>query len=480
MNPRIRSHRFPEIDDSMEPTKKLSNDALRKLDKTVVWHAFSQMSEYDGLIIDSASGCWLTDIDGNRYLDGTSALWCNLFGHQVPELDCAIRNQLSHVAHVTNLGMSHPATIQLAERLADLAPGELNHVFFSGDGASAVEVAMKLAFQFWRQCDHPAPHRTKFIALGDAYHGDTIGTVSVSGVSRFQSLFSPLLFEVLRGPCPDSFRRPVGMDPTQACQWYLSEYRKLLAQHADETVAVIVEPMIQGAAGFVTQPPGFLRGLAELCREFNVPWIADEIAVGMGRTGRFFAIEHEGIHNDPSLLPDFICLGKGLTGGYLAMSATLCSSRIWNAFLGSHAEMKTFFHGHTYGGNPLAAAAGNAVMELFQSQYAMEKLTPRIEYFQRCLEPLKGLEIVGDVRQLGMMAAIDFVKDRATKEPFGWNERISARICKSLLGKGIWLRPLGNVIPILPPLSISDHDLEFLSRSFFESVLEVQEELSRS
>ena len=461
----------------MEPTKKLANDDLRHLDKTVVWHAFSQMSEYDGLIIDSASGCWLTDIDGKRYLDGTSALWCNLFGHQVPEIDAAIRNQLGRVAHVTNLGMSHPATIQLAQRLAALAPGELNHVFFSGDGASAVEVAMKLAFQYWRQCATPAPERTKFIALGDAYHGDTIGTVSVSGVSRFQSLFSPLLFEVLRGPCPDSFRRPSGMDPAQASQWYLSEYRKLLERYADEAVAVIVEPMIQGAAGFVTQPPGFLRGMAELCREFGVLWIADEIAVGMGRTGRMFAIEHEGIHNDHSLLPDFLCLGKGLTGGYLAMSATLCSTRIWNAFLGSHAEMKTFFHGHTYGGNPLAAAAGNAVLDLFQSRYSMSNLTPRTAHFQNCLAPLHELEIVGDVRQLGMMAAVDLVKNRETKEPFGWNERISAKICKRLLDKGVWLRPLGNVLPILPPLNISDHDLAFLSRSIFESISEVQMEL---
>jgi adenosylmethionine-8-amino-7-oxononanoate aminotransferase len=461
----------------MEPTKKLANDDLRHLDKTVVWHAFSQMSEYDGLIIDSASGCWLTDIDGKRYLDGTSALWCNLFGHQVPEIDAAIRKQLGRVAHVTNLGMSHPATIQLAQRLAALAPGELNHVFFSGDGASAVEVAMKLAFQYWRQCATPAPERTKFIALGDAYHGDTIGTVSVSGVSRFQSLFSPLLFEVLRGPCPDSFRRPSGMDRAQASQWYLSEYRKLLERYADEAVAVIVEPMIQGAAGFVTQPPGFLRGMAELCREFGVLWIADEIAVGMGRTGRMFAIEHEGIHNDHSLLPDFLCLGKGLTGGYLAMSATLCSTRIWNAFLGSHAEMKTFFHGHTYGGNPLAAAAGNAVLDLFQSQFTMSNLTPRTAHFQNCLAPLHELEIVGDVRQLGMMAAVDLVKNRETKEPFGWNERISAKICKRLLDKGVWLRPLGNVLPILPPLNISDHDLTFLSRSIFESISEVQMEL---
>ncbi len=262
-----------------------SNEELLAWDRSIVWHAFSQMSEYDGLIIESADGCTLTDVFGNTYLDGASSLWCNVFGHRVPEIDQAIRDQLHQVAHVTNLGMSHPVTITLAKRLVDLAPPSLKHVFFAGDGASAVEVAMKLAFQYWRQCERPEPQRTKFLALGDAYHGDTIGTVSVSGVSRFQSLFSPLLFDVIRGPCPDTYRLPDGVELEQANAHYLAAYRQLMERHAHELVAVIIEPRVQGAAGFIVQPPAFVEGLAALCREYGVLLIADEIAVGMGRTG---------------------------------------------------------------------------------------------------------------------------------------------------------------------------------------------------
>jgi adenosylmethionine-8-amino-7-oxononanoate aminotransferase len=357
-------------------------ETLVQWDRSIVWHAFSQMAEYDGLIIQSADGCMLTDVFGNTYLDGASSLWCNLFGHRVPEIDRAIEHQLRQVAHVTNLGMSHPVTITLAKRLIDLAPSNLRHVFFSGDGASAVEVAMKLAFQYWRQCEHPEPQRTKFLALGDAYHGDTLGTVSISGVSRFQSLFSPLLFEVIRGPCPDSYRTPDGMTASEANAYYLSRYRRLLHDHAHEIVALVVEPRVQGAAGFICQPAGFLEGLAGLCREYGVLLIADEIAVGMGRTGRMFAVEHTP-PNHPLIEPDLMCIGKGLTGGYLPMSATLASTRIWNAFLGTHAESKTFFHGHTYGGNPLAAAAAHAVLDLFENRFPLERVRRQAEYLAR-------------------------------------------------------------------------------------------------
>jgi adenosylmethionine-8-amino-7-oxononanoate aminotransferase len=434
---------------------------LIEWDRSVVWHAFSQMSEYDGLIIQSASGCTLTDVFGNTYLDGASSLWCNLFGHRVPEIDRAIENQLRQVAHVTNLGMSHPTTITLAKRLVDLSPKGLRHVFFSGDGASAVEVAMKLAFQYWRQCEKPEPERTKFLALGDAYHGDTIGTVSVSGVSRFQSLFSPLLFDVIRGPCPDSYRTPEGMSVSDAKGYYLDCYRQLLCQHAHEIVAMIVEPRVQGAAGFILQPEGFLEGLASLCREFGVLMIADEIAVGMGRTGKMFAIEHTP-WNQSVIEPDLMCIGKGLTGGYLPMSATLASDRIWNAFLGTHAESRTFFHGHTYGGNPLAAAASHAVLDLFESRFPLEGVRRRADCMAALLAPLRGMSHVGDVRQLGMMAAVELVQDPATKQPFPWERRVASGVCRDLLRRNVWLRPLGNVIPIIPPLSMTESELEHL------------------
>jgi len=432
---------------------------LRSLDRSIVWHAFSQMSNYDGLIIDTAQGCWLTDIEGNRYLDGASSLWCNIHGHRHPHIDQAIRDQLDRVAHVTNLGMSHPTTIRLAQRLVDLAPAGLEHVFFSSDGASSVEVAMKLAFQYWRQCDTPEPKRTTFLALGSAYHGDTLGTVSVGGVSRFHALFEPLLFPVLRGPCPDSYRLPAGIELGQATEHYLQGYRRIFEAHAGEIIAVLVEPLLQAAAGMVIQPAGFLSGLAMLCKEFDCLLIADEIAVGMGRTGKMFACEHESVD------PDFLCIGKGLTGGYLPMSATLTSNRVWKAFLGKHEDSKSFLHGHTYGGNPLSAAAAHATLDVFVSERTLENLCPKIDLLRSRLDLLRSCSDVGDIRQFGMMAAIELVSDKATKIPIPWQEQRAGRVCRRALEMGVWLRPIGNIIPIVPPLSVTEKELELLTNS---------------
>ena len=451
------------ISDGASPpaSPRLALDAveLRELDRTVVWHAFSQMSSYDGLIIESAEGCWLTDIDGNRYFDGASSLWCNIHGHRHPHIDQAIRDQLDRVAHVTNLGMSHPITISLAKRLVDLAPSSLEHVFFSSDGASSVEVAMKLAFQYWRQCPAPEPKRSTFLALGNAYHGDTLGTVSVGGVSRFHSLFEPLLFPILRGPCPDSYRLPAGIELDQAADYYIKEYRHLLEKHAERIIAVIVEPLVQGAAGMVMQPQGFLRGLAAICKEFGCLLIADEIAVGMGRTGKMFACEHESVE------PDFLCIGKGLTGGYLPMSATLTSHRIWQAFLGSHEESRSFLHGHTYGGNPLSAAAAHATLDIFETERTLAKLQAKAALLRIGLDALRSHAEVGDVRQCGLIAAIEFVSDKALKTPLPWQTQRASQVCNQVLKKGVWLRPIGNVIPIIPPLSASETEIEMLTES---------------
>ncbi|MEQ1826713.1 MAG: adenosylmethionine--8-amino-7-oxononanoate transaminase [Pirellula sp.] len=435
------------------------NDRLRELDRSVVWHAFSQMSDYDGLIIESAQGCWLTDIDGRRILDGASSMWCNLHGHRNPHIDDAIRRQLNQVAHVTNLGMSHSTTIELAARLTQLAPSGLNHVFFAGDGASAVEAAMKIAFQYWRQCENPQPARTKFLALGSAYHGDTLGAVSVGGVSQFHSLFQPLLFPVVRGPLPDTYRLPAHVDLEGAAAFYLEQYRSLFEQLAHELVAAIVEPMVQGAAGMIIHPPGFLSGLSDLCREFNCLLIADEVAVGLGRTGMLFACEHE------SVVPDILCIGKGLTGGYLPMSATLVTDRVWRAFLGGYEESRSFLHGHTYGGNPLCAAAAMATLDLFVSNRTLETLTEKASYLSERLRSLRDHPMVGDVRQLGLMAAIELVADKRTKLAFPWQERRAAHVCKRILESNVWLRPLGNVIPIIPPLAIEIEELDFLVRA---------------
>ena len=448
-------------------------ESLYELDRSVVWHAFSQMATYDGLIIQSAKGCWLTDIQGKKYFDGASSLWCNLFGHRVPEIDQAIIDQLHQVAHVTNLGMSHPVTIQFAQRLTKAIGHGMEHVFFSGDGASAVEVAMKLAFQYWHQRPSPEKQRTKFLALGQAYHGDTLGTVSVSGVTMFQKLFEPLLFDVVRGPCPDSYRTPEGMSQAQACEYYLDAYESLIEQHSGSLVAVIAESCIQGAAGFVMQPPGFMAGLARLCQEHGLLLILDEIAVGMGRTGHMLAIEHEEMLSGNAIAPDFICLGKGLTGGYLAMSATLTSRRIWEAFLGEYSEHKTFYHGHTFGGNPLAAAAGLAVLDLLedrsdQGRSGLSCIAANAERFEEHLRPLKELPFVGQVQQLGMMAAIELVADKANRSRFDATLRVGKRVCDATIQQGLWLRPLGDVLPVLPAVNASAEELHWLAKTLSE------------
>jgi adenosylmethionine-8-amino-7-oxononanoate aminotransferase len=359
--------------------------------------------------------------------------------------------------------MSHPTTIQLAKRLVDRTPAGLEHVFFSSDGASAVEVAMKMAFQYWRQCANSQPDRTTFLAIGNGYHGDTLGACSVSGVSRFQAVFEPLLFPVLRGPCPDTYRVPRVAKEALA-KFYLDQYEAILQKHASSIAAIIVEPLVQGAAGMIVHPPGFLAGLFELSRKYETLFIADEVAVGFGRTGKMFACEHE------SVSPDLLCLGKGLTGGYLPMSATLASSRIRDAFLGSYADGVSFSHGHTYGGNPLAAAAACATLDVFDQEQTLAKLTSKIQRLSELLAPIAEHPNVGDVRQVGFIAAIELVQDKATQQPYPWELRRGAAVCREALKQGVWLRPLGNVIPIVPPLSIADHELEMLVKAIIAGI----------
>jgi adenosylmethionine-8-amino-7-oxononanoate aminotransferase len=437
----------------MSRRPELSLEELRSLDRQVFWHPFSQMADYDGLIIRSAEGCWLETVDGRRFLDGTSALWCNLHGHRHPQLDRAVIEQLSQVAHVTALGMSHPTTLRLAQRLTSLAPEGLNHVFFSGDGASAVEVAMKMAFQYWRQKPSPELGRDRFLALGEAYHGDTLGTSSLGGVSRYRELFEPLLFPVLRGPCPAA--KSDG-DNQHLTREYLAAYEQLLQSQGERIVAIVVEPLVQAAAGIVMHPPGFLKGLAELAERYGTLLIADEVAVGFGRTGSLFACEQEQVS------PDLMCLGKGLTGGYLPLSATLCSTRIWDTFLGNHPQPRTFFYGHTYTGNPLAAAAANASLDLFETEQTLANLPLKARRLADGLQSLKNSPYVSEVRQRGLIAAVDLVADTATHRPFPAGHRQGVEFCRRLLDHQVWLRPLGDTIPMIPPLSISLNELDHL------------------
>ncbi len=448
---------------------KLSVDQLKLLDQNVVWHSFSQMQGYQPLIIERADGCWLYDIDGRKLLDGVSNMWCNVHGHNHPHINQALRDQIDNVAHITTLGLSHPNTIRLAQNLVEITPAGLNHVFFSSDGASAVEVALKMAFQHWCQQSNPQTSRRKFAALGNAYHGDTIGSVSVGGIEHFHQKFDPLLFECVRLPGPNIYRTE--LDPANATEFFAQRYREILKQHQNELAALIVEPIIQGAAGMIVHPPGLLHQLREITRELGILLIADEVAVGFGRTGQMFACEVEDVE------PDIMCLGKGLTGGYLPMSATVASTEIWNSFLGDHGEAKTLFHGHTYSGNPLCAAAAIASLELFELEDTLNRLKPKIEYFQRRLNDLLDVKQVGDIRKFGFVAGVELVQDKTTHEPFDWTTHRGRNVCQRALENGVWLRPLGDVIVLMPPFCVDQAEIDLLidtAKSAIEAEFEAE------
>ncbi len=443
----------------MKPQMDATHDDLREWDRTHLWHAFTQMAEYEPFIIDRAHGCTIVDIDGREYLDGVSSLWCNVHGHAHPRIDEAVREQLSRVAHTTLLGASNATTVRLCRRLVEVSPPGLNHVFLSDDGSSAIEVALKMAFQYWQQRADPRPRKHWYVAFGDAYHGDTLGSVSVGGVARFHQMFEPLLFHVARAPLPDTYRLPEGVPADETTSWYLGRLEEILARDHERIAALILEPLVQCAAGIRTHPPGFLRGVRELTRKYDVLFIADEVAVGFGRTGKLFACEQEGVS------PDFLCLAKGITGGYLPMSATLTTTEVWNAFLGSYAESKTFFHGHTYGGNPLAAAAALANLDLFEEEETLAKLPEKVDRMRSHLARIAEHPHVGDVRQCGMIGGIELVQDRSTKTPYDMAEQRGMRACVEARRHGVFLRPLGNVIVFMPPLAISLEEIDRLAHT---------------
>jgi adenosylmethionine-8-amino-7-oxononanoate aminotransferase len=442
-----------------------TREQLLDWDHRHYWHAFTQMAEYEPLVIQRAEGCRLFDIDGRAYLDGASSMWCNVHGHRHPRIDAAIREQLDRIAHCTSLGMGCDTTVRLSKRLADLAPGNLEHVFFASDGSSAVEVALKAAFQYWRQRPDPRPQKTKYLALSEAYHGDTIGSASVGGIARFQGIFGPLLFDVVRAPVPDPRRLPPGLSSEHAAAAYFrDELRPLLEAHHDVLAALVIEPLVQCAAGMVMHPAGYLRGVRDLTKEFDVLLIADEIAVGMGRTGTLFACRQEGV------VPDFLCLGKGLTGGYLPMAATLTHGDIYEAFLGSFADGRTLYHGHTYGGNPLAAAAALATLDVFDAEQTLTQLQPKIARLGEHLCRLAEHPHVVRTRQRGLIAALELTPDKSTGVPYPAEERPAWRVCREALARGVWIRPLADVLYVMPPLAISIEELDLLMETMAASI----------
>ncbi len=432
----------------------LSLEILHHWDRHHVWHAFTQMQEYEPLLIERGEGAWLIDVDGNRYLDGSASMWCNVHGHCHPRLDAALREQAGKVAHTTNLGLSNPTTVEFTRRLCGLAPPGLDRVFFSDDGSTAIEAALKMAFQFWRQTTPARPAKTRFVAIHEAYHGDTLGAVGVGGVDRFTAMFEPLTFAPFR-LAPPGLPDATGRLPSLAES--LAAVEAVLAAHADQVAAVVMEPLVQMAGGIIVHPQGYLRGVRELTRAYDVLLILDEVATGFGRTGTMFACEQE------EVVPDFLCLAKGLTAGYLPMAATLTHGCIWEAFLGSHAEQRAFYHGHTYGGNPLAAAVGIASLDVFQEEQVLEHLPATIERLAAHAARLSELEEVGGVRQCGLVVGLELVADKASGRRHPWQEQRGRRAAEAARQHGAILRSLGDVVVLMPPLCVSDAELDHLA-----------------
>jgi adenosylmethionine-8-amino-7-oxononanoate aminotransferase len=444
-----------------------TREELIDWDRRHYWHAFTQMAEYEPLVIARAEGCRLIDVNGREYLDGAGSMWCNVHGHHHPKIDAAIREQLDRVAHCTSLGMGCDTAVLLAKQLADLAPGDLDRIFFSSDGSSAVEVALKMAFQYWQQCDRPQPKKTKFIALGEAYHGDTIGSASVGGIARFHALFEPLLFDVIRAPIPDPRQLPPGISTERAAKQFLEPMERLLEAHREEVAAVVIEPLVQCAAGMVMHPPGYLRGVRELTRRYDVLLIADEIAVGMGRTGTMFACEQENV------VPDMLCLGKGLTGGYLPLSATITNENMYSAFLGTYAQGRALYHGHTYGGNPLAAAAALATLDIFDEEQTLENLPAKMARLDEHLCRLAEHPHVGAVRQRGLIGVLELTVGKIARVPYPTAERRGWRVCRETFANGVWLRPLGDILYAMPPLAISLEEIDQLMNTLAAAIEKV-------
>jgi len=415
-------------------------------DRRFLWHPFTQQQgwdEEDAPIIERAERCELIDVSGRHYIDGVSSLWCNVHGHRHPAIDIAIRDQMDRVSHSTMLGLTHRPAIELAKRLVEIAPPGLTRVFYSDSGSTAAEIALKMAFQYWRQQGGDGARRTRFVSLKNAYHGDTIGSVSVGGIDLFHGAYGPLLFGALHAEPGDA-----------------ADMERLLASHSGEVAAVIVEPLVQGAAGILVHPEGYLRDVRSLCDRHGAFLICDEVATGFGRTGRMFACEHEGVS------PDFMCVAKGLTGGYLALAATLTTERVYEGFLGRHEEFRTFFHGHTYTGNPLACAAALATLRLFEQERTLEQLQEKIALLAELLEPVAAIPGVAEVRRRGFMCGIELAG-------FSVADRAGHQVTLAARRRGAIVRPLGDVVVLMPPLAITTRELRRLVGIVADSIAEV-------
>jgi adenosylmethionine-8-amino-7-oxononanoate aminotransferase len=442
----------------------------RSLDQAHVWHPFTPMQEYvreATPVIASAEGFELVDTDGRRYLDGTSSLWCNVHGHRVPEIDAAIRSQLDRVAHSTLLGLGNVPSVELARELIRIAPRGLTRVFFSDDGSTAVEAALKMVYQFHQQRRDRPGQRDLFVRLSHAYHGDTIGSVSVGGISLFHGTYGGLLFRTVEVPAPVAYRVPAGFTAASYLAHCFDEVERVVRENRDRVAGFVIEPLVQGAAGMLVHPRGYLRHVREVTAANDIPLIADEVATGFGRTGTMFACEQEGV------APDVLCLSKGISGGYLPLAATLTTDRVFDAFLGEREEARTFFHGHTYTGNPLACAAALASLNLFEQNRVLDNVHRNAELLRNRLAEWVAWPHVGEVRQQGIMVGIELVRDKSTQTSFPTSARIGHRVTLAARTRGVITRPLGDVIVLMPAPGMPPNFVHRLCDIIGESIQEV-------
>jgi adenosylmethionine-8-amino-7-oxononanoate transaminase len=427
------------------------------------WHPYTQMKDCESMppiLIEKAKGLKLYDPGGKHYYDTVSSWWCNIHGHCHPAINKATRDGLNNLDHIMFAGFTHKPAIRLSEALVSIAPKGLDRVFYSDNGSTAVETAMKMSFQYWHNIGQP--RKTKFVALDHGYHGDTIGSMSVSGVDLFNKVFSPLFFKSIKVPSPYCYRCPMGKTRNTCNIDCVKPFEKLLKERAGEISAVILEPMVIAAGGMIIYPKEYLSRVARAAKKNKVHLIIDEVATGFGRTGKMFACEHANVN------PDFLCLSKGLTAGYMPLGVTMTTNRIYKAFYAPHSERKTFYHGHTYAANPIGCSVALASLDVFKKEKTLARSITTAMIFHKGLEKFRELPIVGDVRYIGMIGAIELVKNKKTKERFTFNERIGLAIYKEGLKKNLILRPLGSIIYLYLPLSTTPRELNHILNSTYD------------
>lgn len=449
---------------------KYDKESLLKDDIQYVWHPDTQMKDYETespIIVEKAKGIWVYDIDGNKYIDAVSSWWVNTLGHSNERLNKVLYEQAQTIEHILFAGFTHPWAIELAKKLVEMTAPELTKVFYSDNGSTAVEVALKMAYQYWYQTGKP--EKKKFVALKNSYHGDTLGAVSVGGIELYKKIFAPMVFDIIQVENPYCYRCPKGLNP-KTCQTDCIKYvEQVFEEHHKEIAAVVIEPIVQGAVGMVIYPPAYIKHLRALCDRYNILLIHDEVAVGFGRTGKMFAYEHS------HTVPDILCLAKGITAGYLPLAVTMATDKIFNAFYDDYEKIKAFYHGHSYTANPLAVRVAVENLKILEEENIIKTIQAKSEYLKQKIQKLNELEHVGDVRHIGMIVGIELVKDKKTKLSYEFKERIGHKIHKEALKLGAILRPTGNVIYFMPPYIISESEIDLLVDITYSAIKKVTE-----